>query len=79
MHNAVVRGVLRADGDDRLLVPAKVVEPMGSGRPGDAVRVLRQTKRATGRYLERRGLRRPRVRWDAFCALAASARERDTP
>ncbi|MDR6979107.1 hypothetical protein J2X68_005841 [Streptomyces sp. 3330] len=77
MDNALVRGELRASGDGWLLTPAKVVEPMGSGRPTDAVRVLRRTKRSTSRYLEQRGLQRPRVQWDAFRALAASARQRD--
>ncbi|MEU6141581.1 pyridoxamine 5'-phosphate oxidase [Streptomyces sp. NPDC047081] len=70
MRNSLVRGELRQAGDGWLLVPGRVVEPMGSGRPTDAVRVLRQTKRATARYLERRGLPRPRVRWEAFRALA---------
>ncbi|MFE6822038.1 pyridoxamine 5'-phosphate oxidase family protein [Streptomyces sp. NPDC057690] len=76
MDNALVRGELRATGDGRLLIPAKVVEPMGSGRPIDAVRLLRRTKRTTRRYLEQRGLRRPRVQWDEFRAIAASVRQR---
>ncbi|MFI9645613.1 pyridoxamine 5'-phosphate oxidase family protein [Streptomyces sp. NPDC052040] len=76
MQNALVRGVLHRTGDGWLLVPATVVEPMGSGRPSDAVRVLRRTRRATDRYLERRGLQRPRVQWDEFRALAAAARRR---
>ncbi|MFE9598479.1 pyridoxamine 5'-phosphate oxidase family protein [Streptomyces hokutonensis] len=76
MHNALVRGTLKADGDGWLLVPAKVVEPMGTGRPTDAFRVLRDTRRATARYLERRGLTRPRVRWDEFKALAVSAKRK---
>ncbi|WP_262062778.1 pyridoxamine 5'-phosphate oxidase family protein [Streptomyces sp. STR69] len=74
MHNALVRGTLKAVDDGWLLVPAKVVEPMGTGRPTDAIRVLRDTRRATARYLERRGLARPRVRWDEFKALVASAK-----
>ncbi|MEV7590654.1 hypothetical protein AB0O42_10295 [Streptomyces sp. NPDC089922] len=53
-----------------MLVPSAVVEPMGSGRPTDPLRVLRHTKRSTDRYLERRGLRRPKVQWDGFRALA---------
>ncbi|OQR64524.1 pyridoxamine 5'-phosphate oxidase [Streptomyces maremycinicus] len=75
MDNALVRGELRTVGDRRLLVPTKVVEPMGSGRPIDAVRILRRTKRSTRRYLEQRGVRRPLVQWDEFKALAASARD----
>lgn len=76
MQNALVRGELRETDDGWLLVPAKVVEPMGSGRPSDTMRLLRHTKQATNRYLERRGLERPRVRWDEFKALAATAARR---
>ncbi|MFE0677110.1 pyridoxamine 5'-phosphate oxidase family protein [Streptomyces sp. NPDC058867] len=74
MHNALVQGELRRNEDGWLLVPAKVVEPMGSGRPSDAVKVLRRTRRATDRYLERRGLERPRVEWNRFRELASAAR-----
>ncbi|GGM18730.1 hypothetical protein GCM10010129_73720 [Streptomyces fumigatiscleroticus] len=77
MHNALVRGRLEAAGDGLLLVPDKVVEPMGSGRASDALGLLRRTKRATDRYLERRGLSRPKVRWDEFRGLAAAARRPD--
>ncbi|MER6789356.1 pyridoxamine 5'-phosphate oxidase [Streptomyces sp. NPDC000658] len=70
MQNALVRGELRQDGGSWLLAPHTVVEPMGSGRRRDALRVLRQTKRATTRYLRRRGLPRPHVRWEAFRELA---------
>ncbi|WP_427918241.1 pyridoxamine 5'-phosphate oxidase family protein [Streptomyces sp. cg40] len=76
MHNTLVRGTLKAADDGWLLIPVKVVEPMGTGRPTDAIRVLRDTRRATARYLERRGLTRPRVRWDEFKALAASAKRK---
>ncbi|MFF4113088.1 pyridoxamine 5'-phosphate oxidase family protein [Streptomyces sp. NPDC001714] len=76
MQNALVRGELREDGRGRVLVPAKVVEPMGSGRVSDAVSVLRSTRQATDRYLRRRGLPRPRVRWAEFRALAQDARRR---
>ncbi|MFF3501880.1 pyridoxamine 5'-phosphate oxidase family protein [Streptomyces sp. NPDC003247] len=69
MENALVRGELERTGAGWSLVPAKVVQPMGSGRPSDALRVLRRTKRATDRYLERRGLPRPAVRWSEFRAL----------
>jgi hypothetical protein len=76
MRNTLVRGELRQTDGGWLLVPGTVVEPMGSGRPGDALRVLRRTHRATARYLERRGLPRPRVRWAAFRALATAEPQR---
>nr|BFD87948.1 hypothetical protein StreXyl84_73490 [Streptomyces sp. Xyl84] len=77
MHNALVRGQLKESDDGLLLVPDKVVEPMGSGRASDALGLLRRTKRATDRYLERRGLSRPKVRWDEFRRLADTARRPD--
>ncbi|MER8097829.1 pyridoxamine 5'-phosphate oxidase family protein [Streptomyces goshikiensis] len=70
MYNALVRGDLRPTAEGWLLVPTAVIEPMGSGGPKDALRVLRQAKRATDRYLTRRGLDRPKVEWDRFRALA---------
>ncbi|MFE2477918.1 pyridoxamine 5'-phosphate oxidase family protein [Streptomyces sp. NPDC059389] len=70
MYNALVRGELRQTGSGWLLVPSNVIEPMGSGRVSDALRVLRQTRRSTDRYLERRGLPRPKVQWDRFRCLA---------
>ncbi|MEU6376674.1 pyridoxamine 5'-phosphate oxidase family protein [Streptomyces sp. NPDC046909] len=76
MQNALVRGELRQTGDGWLLVPDKVLEPMGSGRLSDAVQVLRSTQRATDRYLRRRDLPRPKVEWDRFREIARSARRR---
>ena len=76
MRNTLVRGELRQTDGGWLLVPGTVVEPMGSGRPSDALRVLRRTHRATARYLERSGLPRPRVRWAAFRALATAEPQR---
>ncbi|MBO1332181.1 pyridoxamine 5'-phosphate oxidase family protein [Streptomyces sp. VRA16 Mangrove soil] len=73
MRNTLVRGVLDRSDDGWLLVPDRVLEPMGAGRPSDALRVLRSTRRATDRYLRRRELPRPRVQWDRFREVAASA------
>lgn len=77
MHNALVRGELRAADGGLPLVPAGVVEPMGSGRGSEAVSVLRTTRRATARCLRRRGLERPQVRRQDFRALARQARRGD--
>ncbi|MEU6275703.1 pyridoxamine 5'-phosphate oxidase family protein [Streptomyces populi] len=75
MHNALVRGELRAtEGGSLLVVPSGVVEPMGSGRASEAVSVLRTARRATARYLRHRGLDRPQVRWREFRSLARQAR-----
>ncbi|MFJ8495421.1 pyridoxamine 5'-phosphate oxidase family protein [Streptomyces sp. NPDC094038] len=73
LQNALVRGELHTVDEGWLLVPEKVVQPMGSGRPSDAIQLLRHAEHATNRYLERRGLERPHVRWEEFKALAATA------
>ncbi|WP_260617992.1 pyridoxamine 5'-phosphate oxidase family protein [Streptomyces sp. WAC07149] len=75
MYNALVRGELRRTAAGWVVVPSSVVEPMGSGRASDALRVLRRTWRSTDRYLARRGLRRPKVQWDRFRALAEPGKE----
>ncbi|MFD0353405.1 pyridoxamine 5'-phosphate oxidase family protein [Streptomyces sp. NPDC127110] len=77
MYNALVRGELRRSAAGWVVVPSAVVEPMGSGRASDALRVLRHTWRSTDRYLARRGLRRPKVQWDRFRALAEQGKERE--
>ncbi|WP_369220877.1 hypothetical protein AB5J52_02170 [Streptomyces sp. R39] len=76
VHNVLVRGEPRAPGAGRVLVPAKAGEPMGPDRVSEAVSVLRGTRRAAGRRLGRRGLPRPRVRWEGFRASAQDARRR---
>lgn len=70
MHNAVVRGTLSTHEAGLLLVPERIVEPAGSGHPVDAVRTLREARKATARYLAKRGLRRPEVPWGAYRRLA---------
>lgn len=69
MHNALVRGELRRDGDRWVLAPSRVVEPMGTGERGSTFRVLRDARRSTRRYLGRRGLARPRIQWARFQEL----------
>ncbi|NEA68781.1 pyridoxamine 5'-phosphate oxidase family protein [Streptomyces sp. SID12488] len=76
LHNALVRGELRTDGARWWVVPEKVIEPTGAGRAADMFRTLRNARRATDSYLERRGLARPVVRWDGFRALAHEAAAR---
>lgn len=73
LRNALVRGELHADGGRWLLTPAKVVEPAGSGRPRDMIATLRDARRATRSYLDRRGLPRPRIQWAELKALAVAA------
>jgi Pyridoxamine 5'-phosphate oxidase len=73
-YTALVRGRLSELGEGRwLLVPDRVVEPIGTGRVADALHLVRGGRRATTRYLDRRGLQRPRVPWAEYRKLAAGS------
>jgi len=73
LHNASVRGVLAADEDGWLLRPDRLVEPGVRNRAGlfDPLRVVRDCRATTRRYLERRNLERPRVPWPAYRTIRA--------
>ncbi|MBT0772049.1 hypothetical protein KIH74_24110 [Kineosporia sp. J2-2] len=73
LMNALIRGTLTANtAGSWLLTPERVVEPMPGNTPREQVAVLRARRRAARAYLARRGLRRPRVRWDLLRELAVS-------
>ncbi|MFC4066916.1 pyridoxamine 5'-phosphate oxidase family protein [Actinoplanes subglobosus] len=76
LYNANVRGELTADGDGWLLKPDRLVEPGARSRPSalDQFRILRETKAATRRYLQRRGLPRPVIPWADYRAIRARVR-----
>lgn len=76
LYNASVRGELIADGNGWLLKPDRLVEP-GARHKGsalDQLRILRETKAATKRYLERRGLARPVIPWADYRAIRSRVR-----
>jgi hypothetical protein len=74
LHNASVRGVLAADGGGWVLRPERLVEPGARNRAGlaDPLRILRECRATTRRYLEKRGLERPRIPWPAYRAIRAA-------
>jgi hypothetical protein len=73
-YTALVPGRLSQLGGGRwLLLPDRVVEPIGTGRVADALHLVRGGRRATTRYLDRRGLERPRVPWGEYRKLAAGS------
>ncbi|WP_433793042.1 pyridoxamine 5'-phosphate oxidase family protein [Actinoplanes sp. CA-252034] len=76
LYNASVRGELVADGTGWLLKPDRLVEPGARhrGSPLDQLRVLRETRAATKRYLERRGLARPVIPWADYRAIRSRVR-----
>jgi hypothetical protein len=73
-YTALVPGRLSELGEGRwLLVPDRVIEPIGTGLVSDALRLSRDARRATKRYLDRRGLDRPSVPWGEYRKLAAGS------
>ncbi len=58
-----VRGVLERDGDSWLLHPKRIIPGAGLG-PMDLLNLVRNGRKNTKRYLERRGLARPKIPWD---------------
>jgi len=74
-YSAVVRGRLSELGAGRwLLIPDRVTGPSATDSPTDpALLLLKENQRAATRYLDRRGLARPRVPWDEYRKLAAGA------
>ncbi|MBB2940551.1 hypothetical protein FB565_000255 [Actinoplanes lutulentus] len=73
LHSANVRGELVADGGGWLLRPSRLVEPGQKHRANvlDPIRIARQCQATTRRYLERRGLARPAIPWDAYRRIRA--------
>jgi hypothetical protein len=67
---ALARGELTGGPGEWLLVPSRLVEPFD---PAKAVAGLRRTRRSAKSYLAHRGLRRPKIDWAGFAAVAKSA------
>ncbi|WP_309238507.1 pyridoxamine 5'-phosphate oxidase family protein [Actinoplanes aureus] len=76
LYNASVRGELVADEQGWLLKPERLVEPGAThkGGPLDQFRLVRDIRKATKRYLERRQLARPVIPWDQYRAIRSAAR-----
>lgn len=68
LSTALVCGQLKSVRDGWVLVPERLVEPMAS-----PLTMLRNSRSTAKAYLDRRGLPKPRIQWDEFKAVAASA------
>ena len=69
-----VRGEVDCDGDQLVFRPSLFRRSIG-GSPLDILRLLHQTRRASNRYLEKRGLVLPRVPWERIEAAKRQAQE----
>jgi hypothetical protein len=76
LRSFMVRGTLEpAGGETWLFRPTRFVPGIGIGGLAGMVRFALAKRRAAGRYLQRRGLIRPRIDWVQLKALQARARE----
>jgi hypothetical protein len=74
LRSFLVRGELNRDGRGWTFRPQRFVPGAGIGGPMGVVRFFVGSRRTARRYLEKRGLSRPRVPWEEIRALKAQAR-----
>jgi hypothetical protein len=75
LRSFMLRGTLEpAGGETWLFRPSRFVPGIGIGGLAGMVRFALAKRRAARRYLERRGLARPRIDWVQLKALQARAR-----
>jgi hypothetical protein len=80
LRSFMLRGTLEpAGGEAWLFRPTRFVPGVGVGGPAGMIRFALAKRRAARRYLERRGLARPRIDWVRLKALQAKARESSPP
>jgi len=80
LRSFMVRGTLEpAGGETWLFRPTRFVPGVGIGGFPGMIRFALAKRRAAKRYLERRGLGRPRIDWAQLKALQARAREPSPP
>lgn len=75
LRSFLVRGSLEMADGSYLFRPARFVPGMGVGGIPGMIRFATSKRQTAGRYLERRGLARPRVEWAQLKALQARARQ----
>ena len=80
LRSFMVRGTLEPTGVDIWLFrPSRFVPGVGIGGLAGMVRFALAKRRTARRYLERRGLRRPRIDWAQLKAVQARARQQPRP
>jgi len=80
LRSFLVRGTLEpAGGETWLFRPARFVPGVGIAGLAGMVRFALAKRRTARRYLQRRGLARPRIDWMLLKAMQARARQPSTP
>ncbi|MGI8576129.1 MAG: hypothetical protein ACR2MA_12575 [Egibacteraceae bacterium] len=77
MRSCVLRGSLREEGDRWCFQPSSFIPGQGLGLFRGYVRLLRQGRANSRRYLARRRLTAPAVPWEEIRALMRRARAED--
>ena len=72
--NFVLRGRLEPAAGAWLFRPTQLIEGAGAGQ--NPLGQVRDGRRAAQRYLDKRGLQRPRIPWDQLHAIYARAQKR---
>jgi len=80
LRSFMVRGIIEpAGGDAWLFRPTRFIPGIGVGGLPGMVRFALAKRRAAARYLQRRGLARPRIDWAQLKAVQARARQPSPP
>ena len=66
LHSFLTTGELARAGESWRFAPATFVSNHGANSPAGALSTLRALRRNGRRYLDKRGLARPKVDWSAF-------------
>jgi len=76
LRSFMVRGTLEPSGGETWVFrPSRFVPGIGTGGVAGMVRFALAKRRAARRYLERRGMPRPRIDWGQLKAMQATARQ----
>jgi hypothetical protein len=78
-YSFLVRGDLSQEGGGWIFCPRRFVAGAGIGGYVGLVRFVVAARRTARRYLEKRGLARPRIPWDEINAIKAQARTGEQP
>lgn len=74
LKSFLVRGTLSRDAQGLSFHPQRFIPAAGIGGPMGMVRFVTGSRRSARRYLEKRGLPRPRIPWKEINAIKAQAR-----
>jgi hypothetical protein len=69
LRSFIVRGLLEQDTQDWLFRPVQLIPGAGIGGAVGMIKFVRDSRRSTRQYLEKRHLDRPKIDWDSIHAI----------